>query len=201
MAGLTLNSPVGVDFEGVNSGRYVNMTLSGYYSGISTTAGSMSLLVDGVLYEGFCIDPYQPAQSYLLNDYLVQSLDTVSHLNSDKAQALADILSQWNDDMTATEFAGMQLAIWEVAAETLTTYDLQSGSYTAGSSLEVITKAYEYLGYVGSGLGNTQDYLALTHLGSQDFVVRVAAVPAPGAILLGGFGALLVSKLRKRRLS
>jgi hypothetical protein len=94
----------------------------------------------------------------------------------------------------------LQLAVWEIANEATTAYNLASGNFFYQSGNDAARNvANGYLANVMNGTWNDASgvYYALVRNGAQDFVVK--AVPIPAAAWLLGSGLLGLFGLARRK--
>jgi hypothetical protein len=178
-------------------------------SNASVTPADLADNLDGDV-EGWCID-LGDTTNYSGLSYDVVDLDEAPDpwagpMGVTKALRLAELLDEnWKSGMTDLQKGALQLAIWEVVAESLDNpYDLGNGDFkvTDGGLLPagLLTAAQDMLDDVtGEATTYSDRYLALTNddqVGMyQDWVVRV---PIPGAVLLGFLG-LSAAGIKLRR--
>src|SRR5438874_10988494 len=176
-----------VEDLGVRKGKPVHIALSTGFNGV-VGAGIKSLRVDGVIMDGFCIDPFTRALSSS-SGYsfvpLTQAPEAPWTLNASEATQISDLWAMfYSPDMKKKKAAGLQIAIWEIVG---------------GDSFTVIGKSYNsgrMLAALQSHSGSGANLIALTGPG-QDYVVptppglvrestptptpRPTATPAPTA--------------------
>src|ERR1044071_8862315 len=165
-----------VEDLGVRLGRPVHITLSTGFNGV-VGAGIKSLRVDGVLMDGFCIDPFTRALSFS-SGYsfvpLTQAPEAPWTLTASEATQISDLWAMfYSPDMKKKKAAGLQIAIWEIVG---------------GDDFTVIGKQYgasKMLAALGGFTGQGADLIALTGPG-QDYVVPTPpgqgpeVTPTPG---------------------
>jgi hypothetical protein len=167
------------------------------------------------LIPAFSIDPYDthyPGVSFSSTDILpleeAPPNGPLGPMGENKADHLHLLLSAyWTDSMTANEAAGLQLAVWEIVAENeLGVYDLSIGGYSATDPPETVAQGQWYLDHFSDYDGPISPFAAICNYmddveGSIDYVVGYSiSAPAPAAIGLCGFGALIVNMVRRRRM-
>ena len=202
-AGLSVGQQVSVQFKNVDPSTDVLIKTDESFLPAWTQAGTYNILIDGLPYGSFCMDPQQRAKTSVLPYQVVELWNAPVNdpLGYSKAQVLANVLSQWSPGMTDTDRAGMQLAVWEVVAENSDTYNLQNGSFQAYSwwGNGAISAGNNFLS--SSSIGNISDYLAVGNGCFQDYVIcNPVAVPVPSALLLAGMGVFVAGRLRKKPL-
>jgi hypothetical protein len=170
--------PVTVQETGISPYEIVSITVPIPYSG-GVYAGVNQLLVNGVLKNGFCIDPFhfslkgpQPYNTTDLrnapkDDHLIAG----AHMTGAEAGMIRKLWTlAYSPSLTAQQAAGLQIAIWMVVGGS--DFHLTSGNdYGAGL---LLSQASAYSGPVAH-------LIALTGPG-QDFVI--ATVPDNGTSLL-----------------
>src|SRR5204863_1868298 len=124
--------------------------------------GIKSLRVDGVIMDGFCIDPFTRAlssSSGYSSVPLTQAPEAPWTLNASEATQISDLWAMfYSPDMKKKKAAGLQIAIWEIVG---------------GDSFTVIGKSYNsgrMLAALQSHSGSGANLIALTGPG-QDYVV------------------------------
>jgi hypothetical protein len=168
------------------------------------------------LIPAFSIDPYDthyPGVSFSSSDVLLLEdappNGPLGPMGKNKADHLHLLLSAyWTDSMTDNEAAGLQLAVWEIVAENeLGIYDLSSGGYSATDPSVTVAQGQWYLDHFSDYDGPISPFAAICNYiddleESIDYVIRtpIFSAPAPAAIGLCGFGALLVNMVRRRRM-
>jgi hypothetical protein len=167
-----------VEDLGIRKGKPVHIALSTGFNGVAG-AGIKSLRVDGVLMDGFCIDPFTRALSSS-SGYsfvpLTQAPEAPWTLTASEATQISDLWAMfYSPDMKKKKAAGLQIAIWEVVG---------------GDDFTVIGKSYgakKMLAALGGFTGEGADLIALTGPG-QDYVIPTppgyggegTPTPAPG---------------------
>jgi hypothetical protein len=170
-------TPVTVQEVAVAPYEIVSISVTGFYSG-GVYAGVNQLLVDSVLTDGFCIDPFhfsiggpQPYNSVPLtsapkDDHLIPG----SLMTGSEAVLISRLWAlAYSPNMTAPQAAGLQIAIWEVV----------------GGADFHLTTANDYgasilLANAASFTGAGANLIALTGPG-QDYVIGGPSVPDAGA--------------------
>ncbi|PYL00731.1 MAG: hypothetical protein DME32_10345 [Verrucomicrobia bacterium] len=150
-----------VEDLGVRKGKPVHIALSTGFNGV-VGAGIKSLRVDGVIMDGFCIDPFTRALSSS-SGYsfvpLTQAPEAPWTLNASGATQISDLWAMfYSPDMKKKKAAGLQIAIWEIVG---------------GDDFTVIGKSYgakKMLAASGGFSGQGADLIALTGPG-QDYVI------------------------------
>jgi len=150
-----------VEDLGVRKGRPVHISLSTGFNGV-VAAGIKSLRVDGVIMDGFCIDPFTRALSSSSGYSLVpltQAPEAPWTLTTSEATQVSDLWAMfYSPDMKKKKAAGLQIAIWEIVG---------------GDDFTAIGKSYgakKMLAALGGFTGQGADLIALTGPG-QDYVI------------------------------
>jgi VPDSG-CTERM motif len=165
-----------VEDLGVRTGKPVHISLSTGFNGV-VAAGIKSLRVDGVVMDGFCIDPFTRALSSSSGySYvpLTQAPEAPWTLSPSEATQISDLWAMfYSPSMKKKKAAGLQIAIWEIVG---------------GSDFSVVGKQYgasKMLAALGGFTGQGADLIALTGPG-QDYVVPTPpgqgpeVTPTPG---------------------
>ena len=187
---LTLGETVQV--QEVGFGPHETATITSSTLGTLTTgAGILKLVVDGMAYNAICIDPYQfsssSAQSYTVADLATAPVPAMG------AAAALTVEKLWADFYSTalvnpTVAAGLQLAIWETVA---------------GSNFSVSGSDFGAAGMITSAnaLSGTANLLALASAKFQDYVVEVPpSVPDGGStVLLLGLGLIVLALIARRQ--
>lgn len=203
-----------VDFQGFSNGsRSVNFSLSAPNVTTSgyTEAGGFTTLVDNTkIVTSYCIDLYEflsfsdPAYTnYTLVD---GSLNAFKNTRADTD--IGKLFSAGHLVNTATTQAAFQIAVWELAYETNTTYDVTSGAarFFGGSAADpggALSLASTWLSQLSS-ITNTSDVQVLESItqrnipGHQDQVF-VNRVPEPSSVTLAVAALLGLGFMTRRR--
>ena len=150
-----------VEDLGVRKGKPAHIAPSTGFNGV-VGAGIKSLRVDGVMMDGFCIDPFTRAlssSSGYSSVPLTQAPEAPWTLNASGATQISDLWAMfYSPDMKKKKAAGLQIAIWEIVG---------------GDDVTVIGKSYgakKMLAASGGFSGQGADLIALTGPG-QDYVI------------------------------
>ena len=194
-------SPVNLSFISTNTTKYTQVSVNG--SNLNTSIGSYNLNIAGVNTVGFCVDPFQWANS-TTTTYDKSSLDASDFASGNGATRFANAQKLYDNAYAglsgAAQTAGFHLALWEIFHGDLntTTGNIKKTSW---SDAGMISAANGFLGAL-SGWGTTNAY-DLTFYGSgryQDFLVaKPSAVPVPAALPLLASGLIGFAALRRRR--
>ena len=213
VVGIWSSGPV-TGGAGVWAGIYNINILDPGYGPISGYEGPYG---DGMLrgdLDAFCVDIWDYAPTTLYAKYDVMALDEVPEpmaapsggMGAIKAGYIARLLNTyWTSNLTDTEAAALQVAIWEIVDESAGSWSVSSGAgnFYIGGNDDVRDAANTMLTFVAAGSPDSYaNYLGLTSPSSeapkdnyQDYLVRV---PVPGAVLLGLLGLSVAGiKLRK----
>jgi len=167
-----------VEDLGVRLGKPVHISLSTGFNGV-VGAGIKSLRVDGVVMDGFCIDPFTRAlksSSGYSFVPLTQAPEAPFTLTANEATQISDLWAMfYSPAMKKKKAAGLQIAIWEIVG---------------GDDFSVVGKSYgakKMLAALGGFSGQGADLIALTGPG-QDYVVptppghggETTPTPTPG---------------------
>jgi hypothetical protein len=203
-----------VDFQGfANGSRTVNFALSSPNVTTSgfTEAGGFTTLVDNTkLVTSYCVDLYEflsfsdPAYSnYTLVD---GSMHAFKNTRADTD--IGKLFSAGHVVNSATTQAAFQIAVWELAFETDTSYDVSSGAarFFGGSAADpggALSLASDWLSQLSS-ITNTSDVQVLESItqrgipGHQDQVF-VNRVPEPSSATLALAALLGLGFVTRRR--
>ena len=199
IVGLSLISTAPLSANSVTvkeSGMGANQTVWINSSTLGTQnvyAGVIKLEVDGVMHNGFCIDPFQWSSSSSLS-YDLTRLDLAPKVNSGMGMAAADKIEQlwahyYSPSITNANAAGLQIAIWELVA----------GGVGSPYSFSIIGNDYGAAGmisWVGANSGAPKaNLIGLSNRSNQDYTIQVPDV----ASTLGLFGLALVGFAALRR--
>lgn len=193
------------DYAAVHVKYYEGMHLAKDYSG---NAGLMSVLVDGEAKNAFCVEVLQGAD-WSSRVYTVGSFGAEGALLS----KLFD--SSFGSVSTAAQFAGFQLAVWEVTHEKSGTYSMTVTSTStfdavSGGSSSAVGFANQYLQNALAYTGTAKyDLFKLSNGRAQDYVVweptttggDQPSVPEPSTVslMLAGLGIAGIAARRRRQ--
>ncbi|MFZ4572899.1 MAG: hypothetical protein ACOYN0_00795 [Phycisphaerales bacterium] len=221
VASAAMADTVQMRFVGTGSGRNVRVTTDSgsrnLFAGqlvhnFSDGTGALSSLTGDRF--TYCVDLGQYVSSssttYTLSP--IADLTAASPMGEDRALAIHSIFNAqpfWPSQASVSQdyAAALQLVIWDIitdynSAAGVSSLGLSSGSLRAartdGSPLGLaITSHYAtFVSYIGTSGGVGSGVLGLGNDSSQDQILPVS-VPAPGAGLLAGLGALAVARRRR----
>jgi hypothetical protein len=189
---LTSGQIVTVQEIAVSPNQIVTITspINGVSTTVSVYAGVTKLLVDGVAYDSFCIDPFQYSSSgnqpYVVAELAAAPLPYFT-MGAAEANTVAKLWAlNYSPTMNASNAALLQIAIWEVIGGG---HGFSVAGAWASSAQTLVNQA------TGSAVAPA-NLLALTNGAYQDYVVQ--NVPDGGAtIALLGFGLLMLASARK----
>jgi hypothetical protein len=179
---------------------YSSGIVAGYYKyDLSAATGSGLYVSDPVL--SFCIDllqsPISAATTYDVVPLTEAPTPTFigTPITAVKASLLRELWGRhYSPTMTGQQAAEFQLAVWEIVFETSGVYNIAAGSLRSNEFNSGTNTLLNSL----DGTGPMANLVALTHPQYQDIVTQIA-VPAPGAVGLGGIGMVLVGWFRARK--
>ncbi|MDQ6623842.1 MAG: hypothetical protein M3Y86_10235 [Verrucomicrobiota bacterium] len=194
-----LASPVTVEETDITPYKIVSVNITGLYNG-NVIAGVNKLLVDSVLVDGFCIDPFHfslpGAQAY--NSVALAAAPKDDHLiaGTNMTASEAVLLTKlWAVGYpiigaNAAKAAALQIAIWEVVGGA---YFHLNGMNDYGAAA-LLVQAQNYNGAL-------PNLIALTGPG-QDFVIAGPTQPAPetgATVILLALALGVIAIARKSR--
>ena len=191
-----------VTFPGFAHGsQTVTATLSGPNPALTraTSAGGfLTSLNGGPTFESYCVDLYQSiAFGTLYSDYTPPGTTHV-FTNSNAYVDLGRLYANVGPVSDALHEAAFQIAVWEIAYEANSSYDLSAGAATfsggTAASSGALTLASTWLAGLGSGSG--LGIQVLESPGHQDVII---AVPEPSTYLLMVMGLLGMTFVARRR--
>ncbi len=203
-----------VDFQGfANGSRTVNFALSSpniTTSGFVAAGGFNTLLDNSRLVTTYCIDLYEflrfsdPAYT----NYSIVDGSLYAFKNTRADTDIGKLFSAAHLVNNATTQAAFQIAVWELAYETSTTYGVASGAarFFGGSAADpsgALSLANDWLSQLSS-ITNTSDVQVLESVtrgniaGRQDQVF-VNRVPEPSSVTLAVAALLGLGFLTRRR--
>lgn len=203
-----------VDFQGfANGSQSVNFALSAPNATLSgfTQAGGFSTLVDNSrLVTSYCVDLYESLSFsdpvYTNYTWVDGSLHAFKNTRADTD--IGKLFAAGHVVNSATAQAAFQIAVWELAYETDSVYDVSRGSarFFGGSSADpdgALSLADTWLQQLGS-LNQVADIQVLesvtsgNQIGHQDQVF-VNRVPEPSTLALTAAALLGVGCINRRR--
>jgi hypothetical protein len=210
-AGTALGSPV-YTYTGKGVGATVNITSwpAPKPSGVGTSVFAGSFKMEEVgdplnKFVAWCLDL---AAVIKLNDTFKETGtpfgapdDLLTDVQKGRVQGIFD--AHLDDALAsgATGAAGLQLALWEAISDD--TFNLTAGNFAVSAGAAVIAKANSYLSFT---LGSAKDYV-VSYLQNErtgpprgQNLVTASPVPLPAAawLLVGGIGALVATRRRRR---
>lgn len=173
-----------VDEVSVTPYQIANITVDGFWSG-NAYAGINNLLVDGTPMMGFCIDPFHfsqdssPGYDFVALEDAPKTGNGGSSMGAATAAAISNLWAMYfSPSMTATNAAGLQIAIWMLVGGSKFHVTNDYGASALIASLST---------YTGPGAA----LVGLTGPG-QDYVVPLNSVPDGGTTVCL-LGAALVA--------
>ena len=203
-----------VDFQGfANGSRTVNFALSSpniTTSGFTEAGGFNTLLDNTRLVTSYCIDLYEflSFSDLAYTNYNIVDGSLHAFKNTRADTDIGKLFSAGHLANNATKQAAFQIAVWELAYETSTTYGVASGAarFFGGSAADpsgALSLANDWLSQLSS-ITNTADAQVLESVtrgnvaGRQDQVF-VNRVPEPSSVTLAVAALLGLGFLRRRR--
>ena len=165
-------------------------------------AGGLSATLNGgPSFTTYCVDVYRSIglpQTY--TDYTVVPGTAHAFANSRAYTDIGKLYAEGNAVNSATAQAAFQIAIWEIAYETASVYNLASGSakFSGGSAdtSGALTLATSWLNALPGVTRSPYNLSVLESSGHQD---QVTAVPEPSTFLLMATGLLGIGFVTRRR--
>ncbi|MDE2627351.1 MAG: PEP-CTERM sorting domain-containing protein [Burkholderiales bacterium] len=194
-----------VNFSGfANGSQTVTLSLSAPNVAITEAVqagGFLATLNGGPSFTTYCVDVYQ-----FLNfgtnytDYNVVPGTAHAFANSHAATDIGKLYAEGNAVNSATTQAAFQIAIWEIAYETSSVYNLATGSArfyggTADTS-GALALATSWLNALPGVTRSPYDLSVLESSAHQD---QVTAVPEPSTFVLMATGLLGIGLVSRRR--
>ncbi len=156
--------------------QIANITVDGFWSG-NVYAGINNLVVDGTPMMGFCIDPFHfsqdssPGYDFVALEDAPKGGNGGGSMGADTANAISDLWAlYYSPSMTATNAAGLQIAIWMLVGGSKFHVTNDYGASALIASLST---------YTGPGA----NLIGLSGPG-QDYVVPLNFVPDGGATVM-----------------
>jgi hypothetical protein len=209
-------SAANLTVNGWTLGESVDVVSGGHSEHVATA--QLDLTVGGMSGFSYCVDLAQsigPGTSSgwsLLSPELSDSVIRAAWLVDTFQPGLDSMVHPANEDYSfgvtrATTIAALQVAVWEVMAESPGNYDLYGGAFSianGGASDGVMNLSREFLGELaGADLAGFQtSALWAVSQTRQDqlFFARVDPIPEPGTVALYAFGAAIAAfALRPKR--
>ena len=194
-----------VNFSGfANGSQTVTLSLSAPNAAITETVqagGFLATLNGGPSFTTYCVDVYQfLGFGTTYTDYNVVPGAAHAFANTHAATDIGKLYAEGNAVNSATAQAAFQIAVWEIAYETSSVYDLASGSAkfyggTADTS-GALTLATSWLNALPGVTRSPYNLSVLESSGHQD---QVTAVPEPSTYLLMAAGLLGIGFVTRRR--
>ncbi|MDP4625898.1 MAG: hypothetical protein NWT08_12255 [Akkermansiaceae bacterium] len=187
--GIAAGQSISTTFNSASPSLVVNGRLLSSASYSNYNSGVMNF--DNVTFDAFCVDPFQSISSNQSLTYQIQDISTLQN-SAIISRLVGGFLAS---SQNASQAAAVQWAIWEVLAETSTSYSLSNGAVKISSTSSATRDlANTYLANQASFTGVQLTYL--TNSKSQDMVTW-QVVPEPTSAALCAISSLLL--LRRRR--
>ncbi len=204
LAGVSQAQAASAVFSGFAHGsESVNFTLSGAndpVSGAGSAGGFLTSLNGGSSFETYCVDLYQHigfGETY--TDYTLSNT-THTFVNSRAYTDLGRLYATAGAITDSVHEAAFQIAVWEIAYETASIYNLASGSamFSGGSadSSGALTLASGWLSSLTSGAH--PGIAVLDSREHQDMIYAPVPEPETYALMLGGLAAVGFVARRRR---
>jgi hypothetical protein len=209
-------SAANLTVNGWTLGETVDVVAGGHTGSVATA--QLDLTVGGASGFSYCVDLAQsigPGTSSgwdLRAPALSDSVIRAAWLVDTFQPGLDSMVHPASDDYAfgvthATAIAALQVAVWEVMAESPGNYDLYSGAFAladGGASDGVMNLSRDFLGQLGGADLSSYETSALwaVHKGKQDqlFFARVDPIPEPGTVGLYALAAAIAAfALRPKR--
>lgn len=163
--------------------------------------GFSATLNGGPSFTSYCVDVYQSLGfGTTYTDYNVVAGTAHAFANTHAAADIGKLYAEGNAVNGATAQAAFQIAIWEIAYETSSIYNLATGSATfyggTADTSGALTLATSWLNALPGVTRNPYDLSVLESTGHQD---QVTAVPEPSTYLLLAGGLLGIGFVTRRR--
>lgn len=137
----------------------------------------------------YTITPTPYASSVLLSNTQIAQIDSLFEIN----YSTLDVTGGFGLSTGDTESAGFQMALWELVYETVGSFDVTSGAWSADSDQDVLDFANGILSTLNTGIHTAAYSLVFyeSDEGGQNLVTVIPGEPGPPPVPIPAAGWLL----------
>lgn len=176
------NDGVSVQEAGVGATQVVNISSSTLGNNLNVYAGILSLGVNGISTNGFCIDPWHSSAE---DQWLAYNFETLSGgpkvadgMGSATALQIEQLWQQYySNSMSASAAAGLQIAIWDLVSAAIGPQTGDASWFTLNSSNDY--GASTMITWVDAHSAAAAANLYAVSGNGQDYVIQASALPQP----------------------